>query len=376
MAKLKVKYRDNQIIVISKLDKTEEINQQELAVMQSKIIRGLMKPRVEGARKISYIAPNGITLKKYLTNSISKNDFFLVFAQILEAVKSVDRNSFNVNNLVSNVNYSFINERTKEVHFIYQPVRSQAISSSLASFLYDVAYSVNLELAADYNSINQLLEYMKSLPVFSIEKVEEYILRVYPQVYKQVKRQKPGQSQMLSGDDLYYQRNQMKNQEKNMQKNVFWNFNDENIDTFLLDEGDGTALLDEADENETTLLADDFDATSLLTEEDATSLLIENERNNPYLIKINSFDRIDIDRPVFKIGKERSCVDFFIQNNSAVSRLHADIVTKDNRYFIKDNHSTNHTFVNDESIPADKEIEIFDGDTLKFANEIFEFHVD
>lgn len=373
MSKLKVKHKDNQIIVNSKLDKTEEINQQELSVMQSKIIRGLMKPTVEGARKISYIAPNGITLKKYLSNNISKNDFFLVFAQILEAVKSIDRNSFNINNLVSNINYSFINERTKEVHFIYQPVRSQVITSSLASFLYDVAYCVNLELGADYRDINQLIEYMKSLPVFSIQKVEEYIVKIYPQVYKQVKRQKPGQSQMLRGDDFYYRQNDM--QKRNQQMHDF-NYDSDN--TMLLDEENGdTALLDDFNDfDDATALLDD-DATSLLTEDDeATSLLVDDVKTCPYLIRENTYDRIEINKPVFRIGKERSYVDYFVQNNSAVSRRHADIITKGTRYFIKDNHSTNHTFINGADIPAEQEMEIFDGDSLTLANEVFEFHID
>lgn len=372
MSKLKVKYKDNQIIVISKLDKTEEINQQELSVMQSKIIRGLMKPNIEGARKISYIAPNGITLKKYLSNNITKNDFFLVFAQILEAVKSVDRNSFNVNNLVSNINYSFINERTKEVHFIYQPIRSQVISSSLASFLYDVAYGVNLELGADYQDINRLIEYMKSLSVFSIQKVEDYILKIYPQVYKQVKRQKPGQSQMLRGDDLYYRQNDMK---KHRQSD---NHYDEMMnDTVLLAEESGTALLNDFDDNATSLLDEDDNATSLLLDDsDVTSLLVENAKSYPYLIRISTYDRIEINKSVFKIGKSNSCVDYAVLDNNAVSREHADIIIRDKRYFVKDNNSTNKTFINGVVLSANQDFEIFDGDTLTFANEIFEFHID
>lgn len=338
--------------------------------MQSKIIRGLMKPTVGGARKISYIAPNGITLKKYLSNNITKNDFFLVFAQILEAVKAIDRNSFNINNLVSNINYSFINERTKEVHLVYQPLRSQVITSGLASFLYDVAYSVNLELGTDYRDINQLIEYMKSLPVFSIQKVEDYILKIYPQVYKQVKRQKPGQSQMLRGNDFYYRQNDV--QKRNQQ---IRNLNDDSDNSTLPDDENGdTALLDDFDDA-TTLLDDD--ATLLLIEEDeATSLLIDDAKTYPYLIRASTYDRIEINRSVFRIGKECSYVDYFVQNNTAVSRRHADIITKGNQYFIKDNRSTNHTFINGLDIPADQEIEIFDGDSLTLANEVFEFHID
>ena len=45
------------------------------------------------------------------------------------------------------------------------------------------------------------------------------------------------------------------------------------------------------------------------------------------------------------------------------------------QYFIKDNNSTNHTFVNGTMIPVNQNVEIFDGDALMLANEPFEFHI-
>ena len=95
----------------------------------------------------------------------------------------------------------------------------------------------------------------------------------------------------------------------------------------------------------------------------------------PYLIRLSNYDRIDVNKPSFRIGKEKSYVDYFVMNNSAVSRIHADIITRDGRYFIKDNNSTNRTFVNGSVIPFEQEVEIFDGDAIMLANEAFEFHV-
>lgn len=363
VSKLKVKHKDNQIVVISKLSKIEEINQQELDVMHSKIIRGLMKPTVSKLNRITYLSPNGLTLKSYLANSITINDFFLIYAQVLEVIKSVERNSFNINNLIMNLNFAFVNERTKELHMVYQPIRTQVISTNIASFLYDIAYSVNLSLSEDYNEINRFINFMKSLQMISTEQIEQYILKHYPIIYKQVKRQKPGQSKMLRGDDFYYHQDEL---EKGVKSS---NLTDDDL------AGD-TALLIEEDDDATALLVEDDDATSLLTEdEDATALLVEQVKNYPYLIRLSTFDRADVNKPVFRIGKERSYVDYFVQNNSAVSRLHADIITKDNQYFIKDNNSTNKTYVNGVDIPSEQEVEIFDGDEIILANEKFEFHI-
>ena len=294
--KFKVKSKDSKITIKSKLDKDESINQREVDILNSKVIRGIMKPTVEGSRKISYLSPAGVTLEEYLGSGISKNDFFLIFAQILEVIKSVDRNSFNINNLVMNLKYTFINKQTKEVHFIYQPIMSQRISANLASFLYDVAYNTKLALNEDVKPINELLAYIRGLNVVAVLPLENYILKVYPQIYKQVKRQKPGQSEALVGSDVYYRRNEWDEKKRKI--------TDDKPTSLLSDYDEPTSLLNDEDEATSLLVANDDDATSLLNDDDeATSLLGDNSsfQRFPYLIRKNTFDRIDINKPVCRI---------------------------------------------------------------------------
>ena len=360
MSKLKVKFKNSQITVKSKLSKDEQINAHEVEILNSKIIRGIMKPTVEGEKKLSYLSPGGIKLEAYLKKGITKNDFFLVIAQILEAVKSIGRNSFNINNLILNMKYVFVNEMTHELHFVYQPIYSSAISLDLASFLYDVAYSVTLALNEDYKCVNNFIAYLKGLQAVSVINIEKYLLDVYPQIYKQVKRQKYGQSEYLgsfkNGKDIYYDMDKRRKPAP--------------------DYDDPTSLLNEGDLDDPTSLLDEDEATSLLSDDEPTSLLSEGPQiTYPYLIRKNSFDRTDINKPVFRIGKERSYVDYFVANNNAISRIHADIITRNNCYFVKDENSTNGTYVNGNRLSPKEEVQVFDGDIITFANEEFEFHI-
>ena len=372
MSKLKVKFKNSQITVKSKLSKDEQINAREVEILNSKIIRGIMKPTVEGEKKLSYLSPGGIKLEAYLKKGITKNDFFLVIAQILEAVKSIGRNSFNINNLILNMKYVFVNEMTHELHFVYQPIYSSAISSDLAPFLYDVAYSVTLALNEDYKCVNNFIAYLKGLQAVSVINIEKYLLDVYPQIYKQVKRQKYGQSEYLgsfkNGKDIYYDMDKRRKPAP-----------DYDDPTSLLNEGDlddPTSLLNEGDLDDPTSLLDEDEATSLLIDDEATSLLSEGPQiTYPYLIRKSSFDRTDINKPVFRIGKERSYVDCFVANNNAISRIHADIITKNNSFFVKDENSTNGTYVNGNRLSPKEEVQVFDGDIITFANEEFEFHI-
>ena len=362
MAKFKVSYKDSQILVKSKLDKTELVNQKEIDVFDSKFIRGLMRPKVIGSRKIEYLAPGNITLFAHLQSGLSKNDFFVVLAQFVECLKKIERNSFNINNLVLDTKYIFFNQITKEVQFIYQPIENISNGKNVFSFIYELARDTVPNLDENNVFLNDLVSFTRGLQTFSTAIMENYILKVYPEVYKKVRRSNPGDSQVL--------------------KHTGWNYYEEKYntdvtgeDTNVLDE-ENTGLLDEDEDfEETGLLNDDGEGTTVLGEDEGTSILESKEPVYPYLIRLNTFERVNINKPVFRIGKEKSYVDYFVMNNSAVSRIHADIITQENRYFVKDNNSTNHTFVNGTMIPVNQSTEIFDGDALMIANEPFEFHI-
>lgn len=95
----------------------------------------------------------------------------------------------------------------------------------------------------------------------------------------------------------------------------------------------------------------------------------------PMLIRSKNRDVVQITKFPFKIGKERSYVDYFIGDNTAISRSHAEILSHDNNYYVKDTNSTNHTYVNGTMIQSSVEVKIEPGDRLRFANEEYEFRL-
>ena len=102
--------------------------------------------------------------------------------------------------------------------------------------------------------------------------------------------------------------------------------------------------------------------------------MTENEVHYPTLYRVLTAERIALNKPVFRLGKERSYVDYFVTNNNAVSRSHADIITRGGRYFVQDLNSKNRTFINGQAIPPQCECEIFDGNRLTLGNEEFIFN--
>lgn len=91
------------------------------------------------------------------------------------------------------------------------------------------------------------------------------------------------------------------------------------------------------------------------------------------LIRKKTGERITVTKAVFKIGKERRKVDYCISDNTNVSRTHADIIFRDGSFYIVDNGATNGTTVNGASIAPGQQRKIANNDTIKFADEEFQF---
>ena len=96
-------------------------------------------------------------------------------------------------------------------------------------------------------------------------------------------------------------------------------------------------------------------------------------QTKPHIVRIKNNEKINLDKPVFRIGKEKSYVDYFVGDNSAISRSHANIISRDGEYFVVDTNSTNHTYVDGQMIQSNVETKISHGTKIRLANEEFEF---
>jgi pSer/pThr/pTyr-binding forkhead associated (FHA) protein len=86
-------------------------------------------------------------------------------------------------------------------------------------------------------------------------------------------------------------------------------------------------------------------------------------------------ERFFITKPEFKIGKSRLHADYAIDGNTAISRIHCLVVQKNGVNYIKDNASTNGTFVDENKVNAGEEVLLKDGVTVRLGDEIFTFHL-
>lgn len=90
-----------------------------------------------------------------------------------------------------------------------------------------------------------------------------------------------------------------------------------------------------------------------------------------FLIRNLTGEKIPIEVTPFTIGKERSNMDYVLENDS-VSRHHATILYEDGRYYIMDNRSTNGTVIEGIQLQPYEKAELENGYIISIGNESFQ----
>lgn len=335
MAKLKVKIKNGQVTAIEKISGSKTFEIAEVALLASKLPRCFFRPSAGGYTKINYLGPVGVPLQRFLRRGVDQNTFFMIAAQMVGAIKKIDRYGLCLDHLVLDKKLVFINLATKELYFIYRLTENKK-PVDVPEFVEEIMISTFFKHENDLNDASAFLSLVKRAKSLSADELEQYIGQFCPSALAQFSSSQSGS--MKSGRLEVVQ------------------------PKATIIGGQAVTGLEE---------------TSLLCEEEETTLLdvatVALEQMPSVLIRQKTGEEIMINKPVFRIGRESGYVDYCVNDNKAISRGHADIITKDGRYFILDHNSTNKTYINDVAIKANKEFEIFGGDRVELADEEFSF---
>lgn len=101
-------------------------------------------------------------------------------------------------------------------------------------------------------------------------------------------------------------------------------------------------------------------------------------RNNvpkamPYIVRVNTGERVMINKAVFKIGKASRGVDYHVGGNGAVSKVHIIIYQREDGCYLKDNKATNGTYLNGARLDENEEKLLSNDATISIGGEDFLF---
>ena len=347
--RLRSRIKECQLVVKARMSLGESLDENSLEQFQRARLRGFMAPTSIKRTTVEYVGPIGISLYERMMNPIGKWEFLFIMEQIVAAVQNLAKNKLLANRMVLDLQNVYINEVTKEIQFLYIPTSRDMVPGRLQKLFEDIIYSAKPGEEKDQDFVARFAYFYKGMSALDMDKLEKFIQKEEPGVVSLVCRQWKGRKH-LKGKTEHYSGS-----------------DSDEYDTDLLDEDE--------DEYDTDLLSEDGDSTTLLSEdndEDATGLLVECE-HYPTLLRVGTEETISIDQAVFRLGKERNCVDYCVTGNTAVSRRHMDMIMRGQEHFVKDLGSKNHTYLNGEMLEPQIEVPIRDGDRLKLADEEFVF---
>ena len=331
-----------------------------------------------------------IPLDVYLKQTIAKRQFFGLVSDILNVFKKTQEAYLYHKNLLLATNHILLDPATKKVRFIYLPIQNLDNAVLYKDFFLNLVYSSVFSRLDDTAYVKDYVAFFKKNGQFSFFEFEEFIKKMSANNPAAMKTVAKIQDERVCAKCGY----------KNASPNAYYcgscgapilaeqkkadekTYNPSEIIAEMRDRKiTGQPSVPEKlfeDKPVKKANTQGFSGTTVLGEDDSfgTTVLSDEELNAssyPCLIRKKTDEKIVLDKPVFRIGKEKSYVDYFVSDNGAVSRSHADFIMKNGLYYVQDKNSTNKTYINGKAIPANVEVEIRDGQIIRLANEEFEF---
>lgn len=331
MSKLKVSIKKSTVTAMMKAGRKERINETELSQLARIKPCGIMHVTKTKKDSVTYTCPANINLTDRLKKAVSKYDFFFMIEQIVIMVEDVYNNGLNVNSVRFNMDDVYINEMTKEMYFIYFPIVGGQESADIVGFIENIIYTMTPVINEDTNYISRFMYYVRSFHGFNGNAIEKYISREERAVVNVLKNKA------------------VTMQQQTMQQQI--------MQQVMQGSMDGT-----------TVLSDDGISVQQIQQMQPVNYHFAS------LTRQVTGEKIELGKPSFVLGKNPEKSDYAVADNTNISRVHAVITTRNGRYYVMDQNSTNGTFINGRIIKAGQETEILPGDCLMLANEEFIFN--
>lgn len=331
MSKLKVSIKKSTVTAMMKAGRKERINETELSQLARIKPCGIMHVTKTKKDSVIYTCPANINLTDRLKKAISKYDFFFMIEQIVIMVEDVYNNGLNVNSVRFNMDDVYINEMTKEMYFIYFPIVGGQESADIVGFIENIIYTMTPVINEDTNYISRFMYYVRSFHGFNGNAIEKYISREERAVVNVLKNKAVTMQQQTMQQQIMQQ-----------------------------------------------VMQGSMDGTTVLSDDGISVQQIQQMKPVNYhfasLTRQVTGEKIELGKPSFVLGKNPEKSDYAVADNTNISRVHAVITTRNGRYYVMDQNSTNGTFINGRIIKAGQETEILPGDCLMLANEEFIFN--
>ena len=345
------KSKKDQTIITNKLTDGEQINSHMLKAVAGGCIEGLI-PVSEysgfgGTRLECCVNGKALLTEKY-RGIVPKKVFLSAVLDIIGIIKRCENyDSKAYDNFYLTADSVFIDD-AKKISLVYWPLSSNRNVYPVTDFLGELPVLFTFSPNEDKGYIDRYMSFFSGREPFDIDRFEAAIRA---EISSETEVQ---QTTLLQQDGK-----------------------DNSASTGLLRFGSSA----DVENSGTSVLLEDGAGyrQRVFSEYDTATVVLSNESgamSHRYLVRLKSGERIGLTSEPFLIGKDMRYCNYTVTDNSAVSRKHAKIIREDDCDYVVDLNSTNKTYVNGQRIPVERQVQIFSGARLRFANEEFIFYAE
>lgn len=419
--------------MVCELPKDAHIDTMGLGMLKNNRIKGLVKAthiRIDDKQILRYNVSSQISLKQFFLGKVNKNYFLTVLKRLLTTIEELQDYMLDPGYLLLNKENIYINVGTLQTEVIYYPVLDERVEFHVESFVKNMIIEMEFDESEDGTYITKLINFLNKPYELSVKEIKEYIAELLEESKENEVEEQPVTQSVLSVPENVYASEvsqqmpqtgfsipnmedipfvEEKKKEKTKKNGLLTLFKKKpkkkaDVEERVIDTMNsstlpeppkpiGVSLQNEMVQTSPSVhqpmpcrpatpirTSIQYGESELLKQETSGETTVlrpgyntMQRQRNPYLIRKKTNEKIEINKDIFRIGKEKTYADYWIFDNSAVSRSHADIIRQDKEFYIVDNNSLNHTLVSGVQIESQKMIKLENFTTITMADEIFEF---
>ena len=396
MSKVSVENKNGVILITNRLSYPENVNEQLCSAISYGGLGDFFPLCVSRKRKEIILECNVqeyIPLTQYFGGLVTRKMFLDFMYDIAQIIKLCERYKISANNIEFNYDKIFIDPKTKKIKCIFWPVVNNQRETLPQVFLKQLPYDLNFNIHENTDYLNTYKSFFLNSTLFSVNSFEKMILGFYKQ---DTRGNSLSSDRFLSGGFFDTDNNKLSEKSFSHNENIEYNpIADEDLvqgssedeikntvcsvcgaqvelrSNFCSNCGNNLRKenVDLQDEG-TFVVAKNFGVSSMSQNK------LSEEKNNvffPTLTRVKTKEVYILDKAQLSIGTDRTVCDIFVSNNHFISRKHADLIMKNNKYYLVDNNSTNKTMINGKSVVPYQEVELAFGADICLADEHFYF---
>ncbi len=304
---------------------------------------------IDGQRALTYSIPAMTTMNQFLEKKIHKDELTDLIFSIADQLMYMKANDLSIGKVILNRGYMYIDFQNMAVQLIFLPIDKPMDRCNMEKFIRDLISHMKFANKKASDAGYELIKYFDHNQTFYLSEFYKFVTD-------------------LKNDNIAHPEDEQELMkaagvsEVNMAKV-------EVPETPYQAQTSAFKLAKEVkDFSSNDIGFDDND-------DDSTTVLTANNRgkSGPVIIRTRTGERIKINKPIFCIGKSTQGVDYQVTDNNSVSRRHAYIINVNGVYYLRDNKSTNHTYLGGKIISSGTDMLLIDGIRFKLANEEFTF---